>query len=107
MKRRGGRGWRGHATGYPAVPSAVQKLCYPSWQPGRGVFVARRDAAHTTVASMPKFFHPLFHCFANARHRDLVAQVEYLKAENQVLRPRLPKRVTVAVLILRRRGSIR
>ncbi len=44
---------------------------------------------------MPRFFHPLLHCFANARHRDLVAQVEYLKAENRVLRSKLPKRVTV------------
>ncbi len=44
---------------------------------------------------MPRFFHPLFHCFANARHRNMVAQVQYLRAENRVLRSKLPKRVTV------------
>lgn len=76
-------------------PRRCSKTLSPLVAAGQGVFVARKDAARTTVASMPRFFHPLLHCFANARHKDLVAQVEYLKAENQVLRSRLPTRITV------------
>ena len=44
---------------------------------------------------MPRLIHPLFRMLAQATHRDLAAQVQYLKAENEVLRAKLPKRVTV------------
>ncbi len=44
---------------------------------------------------MARFFHPLLRVLASATHRDLAAQVQYLKAENEVLRSKLPKRVTV------------
>ena len=44
---------------------------------------------------MPRLFHPLLHILANATHRDLAAQIQYLKAENQILRSRLPNRVQV------------
>ncbi|MEX0653797.1 MAG: hypothetical protein WD534_11530 [Phycisphaeraceae bacterium] len=32
---------------------------------------------------------------AHATHRDLSAQVQYLKVENEILRSRLPKQITV------------
>lgn len=44
---------------------------------------------------MPRLFHPLLLILANATHRELAAQVQYLKTENQVLRSKLPKRVQV------------
>ncbi len=44
---------------------------------------------------MARFFHPLLLLLANATHKELVAQIQYLKAENQILRSKLPKRVTV------------
>jgi len=44
---------------------------------------------------MVRFFHPLLLLLANATHRDMVAQIQYLKAENAILRSKLPKRITV------------
>jgi hypothetical protein len=44
--------------------------------------------------TMPRLFHPLLLILANATHRELAAQVQYLKAENAVLRSKLPRRVT-------------
>ena len=44
---------------------------------------------------MPRLFHPLLKLLAHATHRELAAQVQYLKIENEILRSRLPRRVTV------------
>lgn len=44
---------------------------------------------------MVRFFHPLLRLVASATHRELLAQVQYLKTENEILRRRLPKRVIV------------
>ena len=44
---------------------------------------------------MPRVFHPLLRILANATHRKLATQVQYLKVENEILRSKLPKRVTV------------
>lgn len=44
---------------------------------------------------MPRFFHPLLKTLAMARHDQLVAKIEFLKAENEMLRRRLPKRIVV------------
>ncbi|MEX0653440.1 MAG: integrase core domain-containing protein [Phycisphaeraceae bacterium] len=44
---------------------------------------------------MPRLFHPLLRTIAHAAHRDLAAQVQYLKIENEILRIKLPKRITV------------
>ena len=43
---------------------------------------------------MPRLFHPLLRTIAHATHRELAAQVQYLKVENEILRSKLPKRVT-------------
>ena len=40
---------------------------------------------------MHRFFHPLIKLLAIDDHDQLVAKIEYLKAENEVLRRRLPK----------------
>ena len=40
---------------------------------------------------MPRVFHPLLLIIANATHRELAAQVQYLKVENEILRSKLPK----------------
>ncbi len=45
---------------------------------------------------MARFFHPLLRVLASATHRELAAQVSYLKAENDVLRSKLPKQGTIA-----------
>ncbi|WP_339613767.1 hypothetical protein [uncultured Rubinisphaera sp.] len=42
---------------------------------------------------MAKFFHPLFVMIASATDRELVKYVEYLKAENQILRARIPGQI--------------
>ncbi|MHC4403264.1 MAG: hypothetical protein ACYTG0_26700 [Planctomycetota bacterium] len=42
---------------------------------------------------MAKFFHPLIMVLARATESELARYVEYLKAENRILRSRLPKRV--------------
>ncbi|HEX9707981.1 MAG TPA: hypothetical protein VGA24_10125, partial [Steroidobacteraceae bacterium] len=44
---------------------------------------------------MARFFHPLLMILASATHRELVAQIQYLKAENEILRSKLPTRVVV------------
>ncbi|MEX0655289.1 MAG: hypothetical protein WD534_04190 [Phycisphaeraceae bacterium] len=44
---------------------------------------------------MPRLFHPLLKMIAHATYRDLAAQVQYLKIENEILRSKLPKRITV------------
>jgi len=42
-----------------------------------------------------KLLQPLFALFASASDRDLVRMIEYLKAENRILRDKLPARITV------------
>ena len=42
---------------------------------------------------MARFFHPLIMALARATESELARYVEYLKAENRILRDRLPKRV--------------
>jgi len=42
---------------------------------------------------MVRFFHPLLTLLASSTRQELVAQIQYLKAENEILRNRLPKRV--------------
>src|SRR5690242_14686475 len=44
---------------------------------------------------MPRFLQPLLLLLARLTDRELAAAVQYLKAENEILRGRLPKRVTV------------
>jgi len=41
---------------------------------------------------MPKLIHPLLMLIAQATEKELVQYVEYLKAENRILRSKLPKR---------------
>jgi len=42
-----------------------------------------------------RFFHPLILMLASLGKSELARQVQYLKAENEILRAKLPKRVTV------------
>jgi putative transposase len=44
---------------------------------------------------VPRFLQPLLLLLARLTDRQLAAAVQYLKAENEVLRSRLPKRITV------------
>jgi putative transposase len=44
---------------------------------------------------MRTLFTSLFALLANATHRELARQVRYLKAENRILRDKLPKRITI------------
>ena len=44
---------------------------------------------------MKKLIHPLLMLIAQATEKELVLYIEYLKAENRILRSKLPKRVTV------------
>jgi len=43
---------------------------------------------------MSRFFHPLILALARATEPELARMIEYLKAENRILRSKLPKRVT-------------
>ena len=43
---------------------------------------------------MSQFFHPLILALARATEPELARMIEYLKAENRILRGKLPKRVT-------------
>jgi len=45
--------------------------------------------------AMSKIFHPLMYLLACATRQELARQVQYLKTENQILRSKLPKRITV------------
>ena len=51
---------------------------------------------------MARFFHPLILMLANLGKSELARQVQYLKAENEILRAKLPKRVTVTPMERRR-----
>ena len=44
---------------------------------------------------MKRFVHPLLLLLARATEKELVQMVEYLKAENRMLRSKLPKRIDV------------
>ncbi|WP_202921090.1 hypothetical protein [Anatilimnocola aggregata] len=44
---------------------------------------------------MPNFFQSLLLVIAGATENELARQVKYLKVENQILRSRLPKRITI------------
>lgn len=44
---------------------------------------------------MARLFHPLLKVLAYASHRELATQIQYLKAENEILRSKLPKQVHV------------
>jgi len=44
---------------------------------------------------MTRLLHPLLYLLAQATEKDLVMHIEYLKAENRILRTKLPKRITV------------
>ncbi|MEX0655177.1 MAG: hypothetical protein WD534_05270 [Phycisphaeraceae bacterium] len=41
---------------------------------------------------MPRLFHPLLKMIAHTAHRELAAQVQYLKVENAILRSKLALR---------------
>jgi putative transposase len=45
--------------------------------------------------AVARFCHPLLHLIARATHDELARQVHYLKVENEILRSRLPRRITV------------
>jgi len=44
---------------------------------------------------MKKLIHPLLMLIAQATEKELVLYIEYLKAENRILRSKLPKRICV------------
>jgi len=44
---------------------------------------------------LSRFFHPLISLLASMTRNELARQVQYLKAENQILRAKLPRRITV------------
>jgi putative transposase len=44
---------------------------------------------------MKRFVHPLLMLLAHATEKELVQIIEYLKAENRILRNKLPKRIEV------------
>jgi len=49
-----------------------------------------------------RFFHPLILMLANLGKSELARHIQYLKAENEILRAKLPKRVTVTRAARRR-----
>jgi putative transposase len=51
---------------------------------------------------MRTLFTSFFALLANATHRELARQIRYLKAENRILRDRLPNRITVTAAERRR-----
>lgn len=50
---------------------------------------------------MARFFHPLILMLASLGKSELARQVQYLKAENKILRARLPKRAVVRPVVAR------
>ena len=44
---------------------------------------------------MARIFQSILYVIASATHRELARQVRYLKVENQILRDKLPDRITV------------
>ena len=49
----------------------------------------------THSTEMTRLIHPLLVLLVRATEKELVLYLEYLKAENRILRSRLPKRVEV------------
>ena len=45
--------------------------------------------------TLSRFFHPLIMMLASMSRSELARNVQYLKAENEILRSKLPKRITV------------
>lgn len=50
---------------------------------------------YTKVLLVARFFHPLLTLLASVTRSHLAKQIQYLKAENEILRSKLPKRITV------------
>ena len=44
---------------------------------------------------MSRIFHPLLYILACATRREMARQIAFLKVENEILRSKLPKRITV------------
>jgi hypothetical protein len=44
---------------------------------------------------MSRIFHPLMYLLACSTRQELARQVQYLKTENEILRSKLPRRITV------------
>jgi len=44
---------------------------------------------------MTKMLHSFFLVLAQATHDELIRQIQYLKVENEILRSKLPKKITV------------
>ena len=47
---------------------------------------------------MRRFINPLLLLVTHSHHADLIRQIQYLKAENEVLRSKLPRVIRISVL---------
>src|SRR5581483_8936074 len=70
--------------GLPWVRGGVQKCC-----------LLRVYPATTSIPAMEAVFQSLLLLIARATDRELARQVQYLKAENDILRSKLPRRINV------------
>ena len=48
--------------------------------------------------AMPCFFHPDLKLLAGSINHELLIKLQFLKAENEILRNRLPKRIRVTMV---------
>jgi hypothetical protein len=71
---------------YPRWLSGVQKPRHPDFT----------EICKVDAAPMAAIIHPLLTLLASLTRQELAQQVTYLKAENQILRSKLPKRIELS-----------
>ena len=65
-------------------PTGCQNVCTPTISTG-----------FSSVIHMTNVFQSLLLLIAGATQKELARQVKYLKVENEILRSKLPKRITI------------
>jgi hypothetical protein len=84
---------------YPRPTSGVQKVRY--------AYVLLRNSRLFSMASFRNVYTSLLLVIAGSTDRELARQVNYLKAENQILRSRLPGRISLTEREKNRLGELK
>ena len=84
---------------YPRPTSGVQKV--------RSAYVLLGNSRLFSMASFRNVYTSLLLVMAGSTDRELARQVNYLKAENQILRSRLPGRISLTEREKNRLGELK
>lgn len=81
------------ATVEPETAAPILKICAEQ-RAGYKNLGTSENAISTNGTAMSRIFHPRLYLLACATRQERARQVQYLKTENEILRARLPKKIT-------------